>query len=403
MLPVVLGLCWWCMAGPRVGDARGDVRWAVRNGVMLVPFFMISAAASAWTIWEQKYANHALGVEWSQTWGQRALIAGKDVWFYLWKLAWPHPLTFIYPVWDTDGGRVMNWVPLIAVVVATVFLYAKRNGRGRAWFFAWGYFLVSLFPVMSFFNVYFFRYSFVGDHFQYLASMGPLALAGAGIAMLCGGTGAEKEGVVCPMFSIGIVALLGVLTFLQCGVYQDLETLWRRTLADNPGAWIAHYNLADVLVKQGKLDEAADHYEAQLKLMPASEEGLGNLANVRVMQGRYDEAIGEFQQLLQVDPESAQGHGNLAAALLHEGRVQEAIPHAEQAVELSRHTDDSGEGHNDAGMLQILSIAYARAGRMPDAIVTAKMGLQRAEAQGNEELAGALRRELAGYEGAEVK
>jgi len=38
--------------------------------------------------------------------------------------------------------------------------------------FAFVYFVITLFPVLDFFDVYFFRYSFVSDHFQYLASMG---------------------------------------------------------------------------------------------------------------------------------------------------------------------------------------------------------------------------------------
>ena len=67
----------------------------------------------------------------------------------------------------------------MAVSLLLIFWW-KRESWGRAPFLAYAYFLISLFPVMSFFNVYFFGYSFVGDHFQYLASMGVLALTAAG-------------------------------------------------------------------------------------------------------------------------------------------------------------------------------------------------------------------------------
>jgi tetratricopeptide (TPR) repeat protein len=389
MLPVVLGLCWWWMDG----------RWRRWNLFQLAPFFMVSAVASLWTIWEQKYANHALGAEWSQTWPQRAIIAGKDVWFYLWKLVWPHPLTFIYPQWSTDAAHPLEYLPLIAAACAMVLLWLGRDGPLRPVFFAAAYFAVSLFPVLSFFNVYFFRYSYVGDHFQYLASMGPLALAGAAIAWAAKYAGGEK-GLVYPVFCGALLLVLAGLTWLQCGVYFNLETLWRCTLADNPDAWIAHFNLADILVRQGRLDEAAAHYQAQLNLLPASEEGRGNYANVLVLQGRLDEANAQFEQLLQEYPDSPEGQGNYASALLRQGRVAEAIDHARKAVALSRHTDDTGEGHNDAGMLQVLAIAYARGGRFPEAIETAKMALQRAESQGNTPLASTLSREVAAYEAA---
>jgi tetratricopeptide (TPR) repeat protein len=389
MLPVVLGLCWWWMDG----------RWRMRNLPWLIPFLMISAGASLWTIWEQKYANHALGAEWSQTWPQRAVIAGKDVWFYLGKLAWPHPLTFIYPVWNTDAARPLGYLPLAGVIVALLLLWVLRNGPLRPVFFAAAYFVISLFPVLSFFNVYFFRYSFVGDHFQYLASMGPLALAGAAIAVGVKRAGLEK-GPVYPALAGALIVVLGMLTWLQCGVYYNLETLWRRTLADNPNAWIAHYNLGIILMQQGRLDDAVAEYREDLRLAPDVEEGLGNLANVLLLQGHTDDAIAEYRALLRIDPDSAEGNGNLAAALLQKGQVDEAIGHAQKAVELSRTTDDTGHGHNDATMLRVLAMAYARGGRYPEAIEAAEMALQRAQSQSNTALAATLTREISGYEAA---
>ena len=396
MLPVVLGLCWWWMEREWLVKER-QVR--IDNALLLAPFFAISGAASVWTIWEQKYANHALGVEWSQTWAQRAVVAGKDIWFYLWKLAWPHPLTFIYPVWNTEAARVTGFLPLNAVVLVMLGLWMGRNRGTRGMFFATAYFVISLFPVLSFFNVYFFRYSFVGDHFQYLASIGPLALAGAALAWVAKWSTEEKR-LIYPALCGALLVVLAALTFLQTSVYYNLETLWRCTLADNPDAWIAQYNLAGILVKQGRLDEAIEHYQAQLRLLPRSTEGRGSYANVLVMQGKLPEAVEQFHELLRIDPNSVEGHAALSTALLRMNEIPEAISEAQQAVELSRHTDETGEGHNDAMMLQILAMAYARGERYPEAVQTTKMAIQRAESQGNAGLEATLQRELGIYEAA---
>lgn len=174
MLPVVLGLCWWWE----------DERWRWRHAAPLAPFLFISAAASVWTIWEQKFHAGALGTDWALTWPQRLIIAGRDVWFYLGKLAWPHPLVFIYPRWQIEASDPLAYVPALAAAGALAYIGWHRNGRTRSLFFASTYFAISLFPVLGFFNVYYFRFSFVADHFQYLASMGPLALAGAVITRL---------------------------------------------------------------------------------------------------------------------------------------------------------------------------------------------------------------------------
>ena len=69
------------------------------------------------------------------------------------------------------------------LLVVLFILWLNRKGWARPMLVALVYFLVLLFPVLGFFNVYFFRYSFVADHFQYLAGIGPLTLAAAGITL----------------------------------------------------------------------------------------------------------------------------------------------------------------------------------------------------------------------------
>src|SRR2546430_13190029 len=176
MLPVVLGLCVWWRKG----------RVYRRDIAAPAPFLLISALASAWTILEQKFHAGAIGAEWAQTWPERLIIAGSAIWFYLVKLAWPYPLIFIYPRWKINSSQLTAYLPLVAALAGLLALWLIRAKWSRAVFFALAYYVVSLFPVLGFFSVFFFRYSFVSDHFQYLASMGPLALAGAGIATLLG-------------------------------------------------------------------------------------------------------------------------------------------------------------------------------------------------------------------------
>src|SRR5713101_5632029 len=95
MLPAVLALCvWW---------RRRRIPW--RDAVALAPFVAISALASAWTIWEQKFHARAVGPDWAQSWPERLIIAGRAIWFYLAKLFWPHPLIFIYPRWQLQQAQ----------------------------------------------------------------------------------------------------------------------------------------------------------------------------------------------------------------------------------------------------------------------------------------------------------
>ena len=348
MLPIVLCLCWWWMDG----------RWPWRNVFRLVPFLMISAAASGWTIWEQKFHSGALGSEWSQSWPERVVVAGKVIWFYLGKLLWPHPLIFIYPRWIIDASQLAAYLPILAATIALLVLWLNRNSRLRPVFFTFAYFVVSLFPVLGFFNVYFFRYSFVGDHFQYLASIGPLALAAAGITAALDFVGKGNR-FLKPALCGTLLVVLGILTWRQSTIYTDVETLWNDTLEKNPNAWMAHNNLGAALADHGRFSEAIAEYQASLRINPDNVEADNNLGTALVRLGRVPEAIGYWEQALRIKPDYAEAHNNLGIALAQAGRMSEAIGHWERALQIN---PNLAEAHNDLGA------ALMQTGKLEDAI-----------------------------------
>ena len=346
MLPFVLGLCiWW---------KRGRIRWP--DIVPLAPFGLISLLASAWTIWEQRFHAGAVGPDWTQTFPERLIIAGKAIWFYLGKLVWPHPLIFIYPRWDVHSSKVVSYFPLVAAIAGLVALWFIHAKWSRALFFAAAYYVVSLFPVLGFFSVYFFRYSFVSDHFQYLASMGPLALTGAAIAtLLCrfgetpdhfvsepdpgprssGTTASSRLRLVLIGGLCGILlVLLGFLTWRQTAEYHNLFALYTATLKKNPGCWMAHYNLGIALSKQGEADQAIDHYRQAVALRPDYAEAHYNLGRLLVEHGQLADAIAHYERAAAIDPADAEAQNNLGVTLFGIGRIDDAIAHYQKALDI---------------------------------------------------------------------
>jgi tetratricopeptide (TPR) repeat protein len=365
MLPVVLGLIWWW----------NDGCWRWRNLFRLAPFFIISAAASGWTIWEQQFHSGAVGLDWSQSQPERLVIAGKVVWFYLGKLLWPHPLIFIYPRWGIDASRPTAYLPVLALGVTFLLLWLNRRSRIAPVFFAFVYFVVSLFPVLGFFKVYFFRYSFVGDHFQYLASLGPLALAAAGITTALDRFKKGKPFLE-PVFCGTLLLVLGLLTWRQCGIYADVETLWRTTLARNPNSILANNNLGVILVRKGQLDEAIALFQKALQDHPDDPETRNNLAvalakthgdyaNTLVQMGRDDEAMVEFRKALEFFPYFASARRSLAVILLNKGQVDEAIAQfqtiREQYPDDPMASFDLGNAYFQKGQMDEAAASYQRA------------------------------------------
>ncbi|MGB9476140.1 MAG: tetratricopeptide repeat protein [Candidatus Udaeobacter sp.] len=345
MLPVVLALCvWW--RGGRIN--RGNV-------AALVPFALVSAIASVWTIFEQKFHAGAIGAEWAQSWPDRLIIAGRAIWFYLGKLAWPHSLVFIYPRWDIDSSQLSAYLPLFAALAALLVLWWFSRKWGRAVFFAAAYYVVSLFPVLGFFDIFFFRYSFVSDHFQYLASMGPLALGGAAIVTAIGHFGETPSRLVSHtdalQFSNNIAVvrsksflvpatagifllLLLFLTWRQTATYHDLVSLYTATLRKNPGCWMAHYNLGIALNERGKTDEAIAHYQEAIKLRPSYAEAHYNLGRLLAEKGQLNDAVTHYERALEIDPADAEARNNFGVTLFGIGRVDEAITHYEEALKI---------------------------------------------------------------------
>ncbi len=355
---VVLLLVWW---------QRRGVTW--RSILLLTPFVALGLMLGLVTnSIEHRYIVQAANIEeWHHSFVQRCLIAGRAMWFYLGKLIWPHPLVFVYPRWNIEREAWPGWLALAAVVFVGFVLWSKRETWARPVLVAAGAFVIMLFPALGFFNVFPFRYSFVADHFQYLAALGPLSLAAAGISSALGNLGRENA-VLKPALPAALLLTLGVMTWRQTAIYHDLETLWRDTLAHNPDSWMAHDNLGVCLSEsgrfeeadghyhraielrgndqmayydlglesaiQGRLDQAAENFAKCLQICPGYALGHYQLGNILTRQGNLDEAIREYTVALQADPRLALGHFNLANVLARKGRLDEASQHYEACSRL---------------------------------------------------------------------
>jgi len=379
ILPLVLGLCaWWVERG-----------WRWRNALRLAPYFVLSALGSALSIWTQGL-DCAVGMEWARSWPERFIAAGRVVWFYLGKLLWPHPLMFIYPKWEIDAMKLMAYLPLALVLAALVILWLGRKQWSRGIFMAFVYFLAALVPVLGLLNHYFLRYSFVGDHFQYLASIGPLALAGAGIWGALGWAGG-RDGFA-RLAACGLVlGVLGISTWQHARIFRDAETLWQDTLAKNPGCWPAHCNFGVVLAEQGRLDEAIEQYERALQLQPDFVEAHHNLGNELAAQGKLMEAIPHFERALQLQPDYPEAHNNLGVQLAKQGNLNEAIPHWERALQLKPVYAEARYN---------LGLTLARQGKIAEAIHQFQQALELASAQAKPALMADIHTQLERYHSA---
>ena len=321
-LPVALLIVlWW---------QRGRLEWK-RDIAPLVPWVFVGGASGLFTAWVERTDIGAQGADFNLSIGQRVLIAGRALWFYLSKLLWPSNLTFIYPHWDVRTDVAWQYLfPAGVVVILIWFAILARRGR-RGPLSALLYFAVTLFPVLGFLNVYPFVYSFVADHFQYLASLALLVPA----AILLTDLANRLHGVPRAIVPAIIPLTLAILTWRQSGIYRDPETLYRETIDRNPSAWMAHNNLANVLAHvPGRSDEALKEYQAAVLLEPDYAEAHYNLANL-LIRNDPESAIDHYRAAVRFKPDFADAHANLATALARTpSRLPEAVAEYQTAIRL---------------------------------------------------------------------
>jgi protein O-mannosyl-transferase len=337
ILPVVLCLCAWWMEG----------RWRWRNVTKVLPILLMAMVASALPIWSQSLQLATVtDPQWVRTWPQRLATAGDAVWFYLGKLLWPHPLIAIYPRWQIDAGQWVSYLPLLAVIVILSVFWFKRELWSRACFFAFAYFMAALLPILGLVDNFIFQFSFVFDHFQYLASIGPLALTGAGLARFSDMVIPKKPWLQSGLCA-GLLLFLGMTSWQRTWVYQSQETLWTDTLAKNPTCWVGQYNLGSILLQKGQVDKALEHFQNAVEINPNYLEAHSNLGLALLQKGQMDEAVAHFKKASEIAPNSLSTHYNLGVALFRNGELDEAVAQYRKALEIN---PNSLETHYNLGL-----------------------------------------------------
>jgi tetratricopeptide (TPR) repeat protein len=348
---VILVLIWW---------KRGRI--GVRDVGPLLPFFLLGGVLAWVTVTMERghVGAEALQIDLSRI--ERVLLAGRAFWFYLFKLLAPLNLTFIYPRWQIDDRAAWQYLFPIAVAALLVALWLLRRRIGRGPLAAALLFGGILVPALGFIDVYPFRYSWVADHFQYHASAAALVLLAAIVTTSLGGKA--------PRLAFALILLggvLGTLTFRQAGMYRNLETLWKETIARNPGAWMAYVNLGSLYTREDRVAEGLPYVQRALELKPEHPLALNTLAYVALHENRFADALHlceravrspeppraeifnnlglahaglndhrnaiiAFRKALEIQSDLVMAHANLAESLIRVGNTVEAGTHLDAAL-----------------------------------------------------------------------
>jgi tetratricopeptide (TPR) repeat protein len=400
----LLVVLWW---------RRGSLEWK-RDWVPLMPWFVLGAGIGAFTGWVEHTYIGAQGEDFALGFIERGVLAGRVIWFYIGKLAWPVELIFIYPRWEVDAGSVLQWIfPVLAVGTLIGLWVIRRRTRGPL--AAYLLYTGSLFPTMGFFNVYAFQFSYVADHWNYLPAIA-LLVGAAWTAVWLWQRYGSRTGTGLGIAMV-VTLLLSVQSWRHTHGYRDMETFYRTILEKNSNSWLAlnnlgrlegeqgrldsamtlleeairhreddpepHTNYAAVLARAGREDEGAAHLRSAIPRFAEPAAGYFALGNYFAALDRWGEAVQTYEEALRMNPTVARIEYNLGVSLIRMNRQREAIAHFESALRLQAEYPEAEQ----AWGLALLSLGEAVAAiphleravegapRRPDARVTLAVAL----------------------------
>ena len=257
---------------------------------------------------------------------ERVELIARNLSFYLETSLLPVNAMFVYPRWELGNQALLDFAPLLVwvVVSATVIVFKPVGWRGFA--VGQGIFLLMIAPVLGAIDIYFFKYSFVADHYLYLALPAMIAIV---IASLETASAKAAAPVV-----LAVALVFAAATWNQSKLFRGDKDLWDHTVEKNPEAWIAHVMLGTIAQNESRLDDAQEHFEYSLTLSPGAPDLAGihlNLGIVSLLRGDAPGASRYFELAVLERPTLTRAWNNLAISYAQQGdfaRHDEALNRA---------------------------------------------------------------------------
>jgi tetratricopeptide (TPR) repeat protein len=177
----------------------------------------------------------------------------------------------------------------------------------------------------------------------------------------------------------------------EAGKLDEAQAEIEKAIELNPDNGSAHINMGHIFeVMGGHRQEAIEELTKGIELAPKSSDGHNIYGVILARMGKLDESVDELQKAVELAPQSPECRYNLGRALAASSRFADALPQFEAAAKLS--------GGQEPAILQMLAAMYSETGQYRKAVDTAQHALDLAIRQQKDDLAAALRGNIARYQ-----
>lgn len=307
-LPLVLLLLdFWPLGRMRFDAAPGSparqrAAWSLTTEK--IPLFILAALSSLVTVFAQRRGG-AMGSLEEFPLLLRVANALNSYVMYLVHTAFPRGLASFYPF---PGAGIPAWRVLANVVaLALVSALVLRSARRQPFLITgWLWYLATLLPVLGIIQV---GGQAMADRYTYVPLTGIFLAAAWGAGVMARGGTARRAGLV--IVSCSVLAVLAIASRRQVLVWSDNMTLLRHDVAVVANYFEGHVKLGSALYLAHDLAGAEANYRVAVGIRPGDAAVRNNLATVLFKQGRLEEALEHYRKVVEINPSYPLARKNL--------------------------------------------------------------------------------------------
>ena len=308
-----------------------------------IPLFVMAAAGGAVTVYVHS-REHALTATMPFSWRFKNAIFSYVA--YLGKAIWPVGLAPYYP----HPENTLSWaiVALSGLALAAITLIVWRFRERKYLLMGWLWYLGTLLPMIGFIQT---GRQGMADRFMHIPMMGLLFA----LVWLIGDLASEKHWQKEIAVAIFLLALapFAALTIKQIGYWHDSYTLFAHTLDVTKNNGFAENDFGVALMERGEPQLAVQHFAAAVHLSPDLASPHYNVAVLLQKQNRLEDAEHEYRAALALssdEVEIVQSHNNLGILYLVQGKYAAATAELSAAIALDPNEQNSYIGRGTAEM-----------------------------------------------------
>jgi tetratricopeptide (TPR) repeat protein len=336
-------------------------RWLRRSLARVAPMLVLALVAATVTAFNEKASAKETMIALDLP--LRPFAAAGALWFYIWKIFVPLHFPGVYSRWDLAGANLQFIAALVTLPATTVLVWKLRRRLPGQVSWALVYYVISLGPMLGLISFNYTQFTFVADHFVYLASIGIFLCVALAVHWLGRRLVGGRYGL--PLVTVLACAVLVALGYRSYHhnqtVWQSGKTFWQYTLKYNPTCWPGHYNLANIYRREWdarrregiripeRLKQAAEHYGLAAKARTDLHQAHRNRGETLAMLGDYDGAIESYRTALDQRPRSPGYWSQLAGVYERAKRLDDAEEAWREAIKLVPR-----KVHYGAGLARVL-------------------------------------------------